>query len=178
MGIHTTQARRIGKRMENFVKAVGSKANTVKRKSAEKAFTKLVRRSPVWTGAYVRSHQIGIGKPDLSYVQISFKSRPELWEFSSSPRGLPPRASAGQAASIKNGMMNRKMKLKNVKSTEAIYLTNSVPHAKNVEYLGWPDFKHSPNPYYVYTRTALEMPATIRRMMRIKLDPRLVTRGL
>ncbi len=84
----------------------------------------LIYHSPVDSGTYVANHQFGIngpavGIPDMTGYGVSRKSQ---------MHGIKMRELKSLLAKVK--LIN--------KETKSIYISNEVPYADKVEWLGWP----------------------------------------
>jgi len=123
------------KQLEEFRVKTHERLDLAKQDLARKTLAKLVARSPVLTGQYILSHKVGINEPDLSYEH----TLPTL--------KLRKNISKGKQIGTNIGVNRRsvEMKAKSVGQQkimqagykDTIYISNSVPHAVNVEYLGW-----------------------------------------
>ena len=92
-----------------ILKQAREKASQVVRASALAMGGGMVEKSPVLTGRFKSNWQIGIGRVNL--------------DVSSS-------AGAGSLGRIQQGLAG-------IKTGETIYITNSLPYAKRLEYEGW-----------------------------------------
>ena len=117
---------------------------TVLRKTAETCLEDIVNHEPApyHTGSYIASHRVGINTPDSSDTVVKEKE------------GIPLGSARAQA-------LSQKSKLKGVKATDTIYISNSVGYstkygyswARNVEYAGW----KGRGPYLVYEQAAVKV---------------------
>jgi len=111
-------------------------------------FTRAVNSEPApyKTGSYIASHRIGVGAPDGSDTVV--KNDGEI-----------------SISAARSQAMAQLVKIKNLKASDVIYISNSVgfsnpnPYswARNVEYQGW-DSKtggKGKGPYLVYEKAAL-----------------------
>jgi hypothetical protein len=119
--------------IDKFKSDVEKDINNRKKKFAVAMLAKLINSSPFFTGAYIDSHRVGINSVDTSFSFFPHRS------YRSKSR------SAVEASALMAG----KAKINRSKLFDTIYISNSVPHAINVELIGW---KTSP-PYHVYGLT-------------------------
>ena len=115
----------------------------VLRKTAETCLEDIVNHEPApyRTGSYIASHRVGINTPDSNDTVVKEKG------------GISLGSARAQA-------LSQKGKLKGVKATDTIYISNSVGYstkygyswARNVEYAGW----NGKGPYLVYEQAALK----------------------
>jgi hypothetical protein len=94
---------------------------------AKEAAERLVYFSPIWTGAYVKSMRCGIGVPDMSHEPASSGMQP-----------YPPRLDEVSAEMIRMETTTKlKTEIDMAPAGKTIYLSNNIPYANHVEYIGW-----------------------------------------
>jgi len=144
-----TQHESFQKVIKNLQLTVKHAAPYVMKTMARRIHGRLVSRSPIVSGSYVLSHQIGMHGKNSEVVTVD------------SPTG-----SAGERIphpnrrGIASQATNRAQRIiGNAKGFSRIIISNSIHYAINVEYLGWlsPDGKKATPPYFVYTQTDLDM---------------------
>jgi len=118
---------------------------------AKKAAEDLVYRSPIWTGAYVKSMRCGIGAVDSSHEPYHSGTQP-----------YPYRLTEMEAEVVRLGVLaklNAEIESAPVGST--IYLSNNIPYASKVEYIGWlitPDgTEYVAAAHAVFTETIMDL---------------------
>jgi len=112
-------------------------------------YTRIVNKSPVWTGSYVSSHRIGIDKIDGTITDL----HPD--EFTDR---FPPQADFMEAERFKAEAMDQKFRMDILQyPLKKVIISNSIHYADKVEYLGW---KKTPA-YHVYGLSREETVASI-----------------
>ena len=134
-----------------FLKQIKDEMAEVQKKVAIIAAERLVYYSPVWTGAYVRSMRCGIGVPDSSHESAGSGMMP-----------YPPRMSEAEAEMTRMGTFAKiRAEIESAPHGEAIYLSNTIPYAMNVEFTGWylsPDgIDFVQAPHHVFTTTIRDL---------------------
>jgi hypothetical protein len=121
------QAKRINQSLDDFVRAAIEAVEETKKTAAVKCLGKVITKSPVWSGPYVKSHHIGVGNIDLRSEQPFFGTLDEV---------IMNKLSDGQALSLKRECYQKeKSKLKNNIPIETpVYVSNSIGYANAVEY--------------------------------------------
>jgi hypothetical protein len=116
------------------VEIKGSKEDVLK-DIASKFLGALIKRSPILTGRYVKSHKVGIDQKDTSTASLIGTLQKD-------------RRSAAASA-----LMSGLNVIRSAQKFNAIYISNSLHYAHKVEYTGW---KNSP-PYFVYHHATMDM---------------------
>jgi len=141
-----------------LIKVIKKGEKTYKQELTQEAFKSLVDLSPVSTGSYVLSHRIGINQKDTS---VTLKKGPNPGLYKVLAFGNPARASALHEKAVFRSLKKAKTtakpkalkqinkKLKKIGPDDSVIISNSIPHAVNVEYVGW---MKTP-PYQVYGLT-------------------------
>jgi hypothetical protein len=124
--------------MEKWIVDVENDIDDFRNQIAEDLVKRIIARSPVQTGSYVLSHRVGADGADNSIAM-----RPDTY-IEQNPDGLRTQVLADLAAEIKR-----------VPKGVSIYVSNSVGHAPNVEYIGW----KRRGPYHVYGLSVMEIKA-------------------
>jgi len=100
----------------------------------------LVALSPVWTGAYVKSHNIGIVVKDRRHEPVA------------RTYSILTKLSVTEAMALKKSILqNKKFDLMLIELGHKIIISNSIPYANKVEYIGW-QLQRS---YFVYSKTKI-----------------------
>ena len=107
----------------------------VMKATARKFLGALIKRSPILTGRYVKSHKVGIDSPDDSIAPNAY--------------GI----AADRKSAASSALMSGLNVIKNAQKFSSIYISNSLHYAKNVEYLGW----KNTGPYYVYHHATMDI---------------------
>jgi len=119
----------------------------IKRAIAREAFRRIVRRSPVSSGNYVKSHRVGISKTE-SGRGISRGHEPVL------PFAFSNKVPEATAEGIKAQVLAKRIPyISRAKLHDVITISNSIPYAHIVEYVGW----KKTSAYHVYGLTAQEL---------------------
>jgi len=118
---------------------------------AKKAVDDIVYRSPIWTGAYVKSMRCGIGMVDSSHEPYHPGTQP-----------YPYRLSEMEAEIVRLGVIAKlNSEIDSAPIGESIYLSNNIPYASKIEYLGWmitPDgTEYVAAPIPVFTETIMDL---------------------
>lgn len=121
--------------MKSMQVEIDNAGEEITKSMAKKFLGALIKRSPVLTGRYVKSHKVGIDQKNTDVAPFS-------------PKLQTDRRSAAASANITG--MNEIGHAKNFKK---IYISNSLFYADRVEYLGW---KNTP-PYFVYHHATLDI---------------------
>lgn len=130
-----------------------------KKDVAAQVFKKVVKRSPVWSGPYVKNHRIGIGKID----RRSGKSASAVGSV------FPPKMSEAEAQALKAEISEWEtgiLKGKKINLETPIYISNSIGHAVQVEYIGW---KKTPA-HHVYGLTYEEILVKLDNIIKVSLS--------
>ena len=106
------------KKMAKFKKNTVDEFVRRKNKFATDYIKQLIVASPFYTGSYINSHSIGI-----NLINYNFNYLPH----GSTSRGEVSASVLARAAA----------KIKTAGEFDTIYISNSIPHAINVEYTGW-----------------------------------------
>jgi hypothetical protein len=110
----------INKYLERLKKAV----NKTKQNMATDALKTLITTSPVRTGSYIKSHQVGIDTIIAHHEPVYHEIQP----------GIPEAA----VTALKSAMfVELNGEVQNAKFDNTIYISNSIPYANQVEYIGW-----------------------------------------
>ena len=137
--------------MKLFFKQVKKGMIEKQQEVAIQAAERLVYYSPIWTGAYVRSMRCGIGVVDSSHEPVGPGTLP-----------YPPRLSEMEAETIRMEMFSQlKSEIELNESGKIIYLSNNIPYATAVEFVGWyltPDGKNFVQAaHHVFTTTTRDL---------------------
>lgn len=135
---------------KRLVVEVDAEVENTKKQAVEVMFKELMRLSPVVTGSYLMSHRIGEGLVDRGYHVIPQTSR---------------RWNEGNIRARLVGYLNAFLKRR---VAGDIFLSNSVPWAKNIEFEGW----HFPGggskpPYRVYRKAYLRAQAALANVKHV-----------
>jgi hypothetical protein len=104
----------------------------------------IVMRSPVDSGAYVRSHTVGVGRSAAGQFTGNLQSNP---------------TSANPEAERELGRVKMYTEIDSLpKEAVQVSFNNRVPHASKVEYSGWA----TQEPYMVYKGAASRFPAILQ----------------
>jgi len=142
------------KELMNFENEIDAEVLLLKIITARYAARRLAKESPVWQGTYVKSHRVGLGSQDKSHEPIPL----------SLPGFLPPKASSAKAAKFKQrAVKTMHEKILNTKLGEKIVLSNSVPYADQVEFLGW----MKTSAHHTYGKTMLGIKTNAKRLSRL-----------
>jgi len=119
--------------VDRAIDHIKDRVNDHKKSVAASIFTRIVRTSPAWSGAYVDSHHIGVGRRNNRISKIQ--------------PGMENKKSPIEIGMIKTTVNLRELsRLKTVKFNHKIKISNSIRHAKNIEYLGFMNM----GPRFVY----------------------------
>jgi hypothetical protein len=137
--------------IQKFVAQMKEMAAEKQKEVASEAAERLVYYSPVWTGAYVKSMRCGVGTPDPSHEPYHIGTQP-----------YPMRVSEMQAEAIRIRVFDKlQQEIGMAKPGERIFLSNSIPYADQVEYVGWyltPDgTEYLQAAHHVFTETILDL---------------------
>ena len=164
------QAKRINQSLDDFVKGAIDAATDAKKEAAAECFKRVVKKSPVWSGPYVKSHKIGVGKIDRRAAKSVIQA-----DMENSQQGMaseilyPQKMSSAEAAALKSELNEFETRIllgKKVNIDIPIYVSNSVSHASEVEYIGW----KKTGPYHVYGLTAEEMKTRLSQILKLKVS--------
>ena len=134
---NTIQETMINKQVDAIMQRIATRANRRKNAIATIIYRRIISTSPLWSGAYVDSHHIGIGRTNTRVSKIQ--------------TGLYNRASNSKARQIRSVAMARELsRLKKASLNHKIIISNSIKHAKNIEYLGFKRGTFTSPPRYVY----------------------------
>lgn len=129
--------------IRKFIEQTKEKAAGEQKRLAIEAAERLVYYAPIWTGAYVKSMRCGINIPDMSYEPY----------YSGFPP-YPPRVNEITAEAIRISMLAKlKAEIESAPVGSKIYLSNSIPYADQIEYMGW----FAQEAYQVFTTTILDL---------------------
>lgn len=144
--------------VENFEGKAEAELTKRLRRFTREALRRIVERSPVWTGAYVKSHRVGIKK---SKTGRGFSGTHEPVVFAPPGGPYPKRMSEAQANALRKQIYNKlKSRISRVEIGDTVAIFNNIPYADRVEFIGWPPPEWtgmSPGPYHVYSLTKAEM---------------------
>jgi hypothetical protein len=114
------------KDVKDYLKRLEKGINKTKQNLAQGALKTLVKESPIWGGAYIKSHKVGIDEIDTHHEPV--------WTLTKFGPRLPH--SAMQALRAE---MATKLSVKILASdfNDTLYISNSIPYADQVEYIGW-----------------------------------------
>jgi len=127
----TAKQKKFEDQLDAFVDRVEAQVWFTKIIAARFVVDKLVQFSPIWSGAYIKSHRLGIGRKDRShepYITV------EGFE-SMMARRLTPSAMIRVIEYVTDKLKDQAFDIK--KNTDYVHITNSIPYGDQVEYLGW-----------------------------------------
>ena len=152
--------------LDRIANGILEAAAEAKKDVAAEVFKGVAKRSPVWSGPYVKSHRIGIGKIDKRSAKPAIGIDGKL----------PPKMPEAEAEALKSEIAEWEtgiLKRKKVDLEKPIYISNSIGHARNVEYIG---FQSMTQPYRVYGLTYQEVLAKLHNLVKISLSENAVMR--
>lgn len=126
-----------------FDEKVIEQLNQRKKLIASSLLSAIVIRSPFWSGSYIISHTVSLNKPAIGYNRLIYGTR--TWDQVRSES-----LSKGNAIIMASHWRDN------------IIIRNNVPHALNVEYLGW----ESKPPYHVYQLSTEYMRHKAKQIMK------------
>lgn len=131
------------KQLQEFIGNITQRTILGKREMARQALSYMIKLSPVWTGAYVKSHKVGVNSVDGTFEQ------PDPF------MNLLKKKTEAQAYAIKaeTEAVNTAKLQAATRIFDEIYISNSAPHAMMVEYIGW----KKTGPYHIYKKTQLKV---------------------
>lgn len=116
------------------------------RSVARSTFRVLVRRSPVHAGPYVKSHRIGISKTGAGRGISKGHEKVNRIQV--------PKVSRATALAIKKEAIAKRISyISKAMPGDMITISNSIPYADQVEYIGW----QTAPARHVYKMTVLEV---------------------
>jgi len=132
---------------DKIIKDVKGKMGALLEETAKGAMNDIINNEPApyKTGSYIASHRIGVNQEDTSDTVFVEKGGISL-------------------ESARNRARAELTKLKNIKDTDTITISNSVGYstkygyswARNVEYGGWDGKNGHTEPYLIYSKAALK----------------------
>jgi len=161
------QAKRINQSLDDFVKGAIDAAADAKKEAAAECFKRVVKKSPVWGGGYISSHNIGIGVIDKSIDHGPNENIPEAMLIDPET-GFGIQLSIAQKVELRASMSAKANSVigQQVNIEVPIYVSNSMYHANRVEYIGW----NKTGPYHVYGLTAEEMKTRLSQILKLKVS--------
>jgi len=123
------QAQKFRQIADRYLEKLKESANDAKKTLAKQATRKVIDYSPVRTGAYVTSHRIGIDQIDPSHEPFITVGPGEE---------IPPKMPTALAAALKESLYAKhSTEISRAPFDKDIYVSNSIPYANQVEYIGW-----------------------------------------
>jgi hypothetical protein len=153
------QAEKVKRSLDDFIEGAIEAAEETKKKAAAECFRAVMKKSPVWSGQYIRSHRVGIGKLDKRHGKSSLGS-----SFA-----FPPKMEESAANSLKaslNEFETRILLGKKISIDKSIYISNSIGHAADVEYIGW---KYT-GPHHVFGLAAEKMKTRFPQILKLEVS--------
>lgn len=132
--------------LRKFAQKTGLELDTVVRKVALDAYSRVTKKTPVDTGRARANWNVGVGSPDLSVEDDGFK------KGTGSHRGKSSSPSSPQASEVT---------LSRGDGNKTIYITNSLPYIHTLE-----DGHSTQAPNGMVSLTLSELAAGIRNVIR------------
>jgi len=131
--------------LKEFLETLADRTITAKQALAVQIASYIVDISPVWTGAYVKSHQVGVNSVDATFTAPTISTTANMPIQSQAVKALRQ-----ERKKINSAKINAATRL-----FDEIYISNSAPHASIVEYIGW----QKTGPYHVYSKAKMKAKA-------------------
>jgi len=111
--------------IDEFVDGLEDAIEVVVKETAKTAMKEVVSRSPIWSGAYILSHRVGVnGKSSRGPVRLDIVT----------DGGFPPKMSSVEAEKAKQAALSELNRLRTVHGVKSIVISNEAQHALEVEY--------------------------------------------
>lgn len=143
--------------IKTYIENLKDTVKNQKQALAKTVVRKVVELSPIRQGPYIKSHRVGINKLDTTFEPfetiIVKKFTPEMAKAGAENQ-LPPPMAEGAANTLRAQVAEKlSVKISKAKFKDAIYISNSIPYADQVEYIGW----KRTGPYHVYAKAKIDL---------------------
>ena len=156
----SSNIRIFAEQLEAYRKKTHKRLDLAKQELAKKTLAKLVSKSPVLTGQYIRGHKVSLNSrsQDVGTAPATLKMRknPLKGKQIGTNIGVDRRSIE---MSVKGKGLQTIMQ---ASYDDVIYISNNVPHRFFVEFLGWPGVPA----YHVYGMNKLEMLAQAKAIVK------------
>jgi hypothetical protein len=133
--------------VDDYLKRLKKVINKSKQNMAKAGLNELIKSSPVWTGAYIKSHKVTANKIDSQHEPVIEFFIINQITYNFGPKML---AAAVQALKIQT-LAKLATKISATDFNDTIYISNSIPYANQIEYLGW----EKSGPYHTFGRATM-----------------------